>query len=379
MRKAKTKMLKTMSARAGVALGRTSRRRLLQTAAGLAVVAVTGAPRILRAAGSLQVLNWQGYGTDEAWALAHFEKATGIKVVHDYFNSEPEMITKLRTNPGAYDVVLTNCAWNGVASDEGLVEPIDTAAIKYYGDLDPLFRDSPLLVKEGKTYGLAWVWGMTAIAYSTDVFKQAPDTIEALWDARNEKRVALRDDGIEAVSFAAIATGQDMNHPKDLEKIKAKLLSLKPNIAALWSSEDEWNKLFSAKTFDLSAYWSGSAARSKTNYHLPVGYTVPKEGAIGWFDGLAIAAHAPNRAAAHQFINYMVDPDFYYEWATKVGAPASANNKANAKLPADDMGRQIHSNGSFKKRLQYMAPLSDAERQAYADLWTEVKTEYAKT
>ncbi len=89
-----------------------------------------GAPRIVRAEGKITVLNWQGYGTDEAWAVEAFKKATGIEVVHDYFNSEPEMITKLRTNPGAYDVVLTNSAWNGVASGEGLVQAIDTAQIK---------------------------------------------------------------------------------------------------------------------------------------------------------------------------------------------------------------------------------------------------------
>jgi hypothetical protein len=28
--------------------------------------------------------------------------------------------------------------------------------------------------------------------------------------------------------------------------------------------------------------------------------------------------------------------------------------------------------------LQYMAPLSDEERQSYSDLWTEVKAEFAK-
>jgi spermidine/putrescine transport system substrate-binding protein len=59
----------------------------------------------------IRVLNWKGYGTDEAWAVAAFEEATGHTVVHDYFNSEQEMLTKLRTNPGAYDVVLINSAF----------------------------------------------------------------------------------------------------------------------------------------------------------------------------------------------------------------------------------------------------------------------------
>ena len=62
-------------------------------------------------AGEVRVLNWQGYGTDEPWGLEMFEAATGHTVVHDHFNSEQEMMTKLRTSPGAYDVVLINSAF----------------------------------------------------------------------------------------------------------------------------------------------------------------------------------------------------------------------------------------------------------------------------
>jgi spermidine/putrescine transport system substrate-binding protein len=74
----------------------------------------------------------------------------------------------------------------------------------------------------------------------------------------------------------------------------------------------------------------------------------------------------------------MVDPAFYVQWATTVGAPASANTKANEQLPADDVGRQIHGDQSAIKRLQFMAPLTDEERQTFSDLWTEVKAEFAK-
>ncbi len=360
------------------ALGRSNRRQFLAGATALGVGAtVLGAPRIARAAGDVKVLNWQGYGTDEAWAVDAFHKATGNTVTHDYYNSESEMITKLRTNPGGYDVVLTNCAWNSLASKEGLIQPIDTAKIPNWGDLNPAFRDSALLNDGGKTYGVSWVWGITAIAYSTEVFKESPATLAKLWDPALKKKVALRDDGIEAVSFGAIMTGQDMNHPADLAKVKAKLLELKPNVALLWQSEDEWNKQFAAKAFDISVYWSGSALRSKTNFKLPVGYYIPQEGGIGWFDGLAVAKDAPNVDGANAFINYMVDPSFYVEWETKVGAPASANPKAMAALPDSDPAKAFYSDDAAVKRLQFMAPLTDKEKQDFSDLWTEVKTAFA--
>jgi spermidine/putrescine transport system substrate-binding protein len=359
-------------------LGRSNRRQFLAGATALGVGAtVLGAPRIARAAGDVKVLNWQGYGTDEAWSVDAFHKATGNTVTHDYYNSESEMITKMRTNPGGYDVVVTNCAWNNIASKEGLIQPLDPAKIPHWADLNPAFRDSPLLNDGGKPFGAAWVWGITAIAYSTDVFKESPATLATLWDAKLKKRVALRDDGIEAVSFGAIATGQDMNHPADLAKVKAKLLELKNNVALLWSSEDEWNKQFAAKAFDISVYWSGSALRSKTQFKLPVGYYVPKEGGIGWFDGLAVVKDSPNPDGAHAFIDWMIDPKFYVEWATKVGAPASANPKAMEALPDSDPSKTFYSDQEAIKRLQFMAPLSDEEKQKYSDLWAEVKTAFA--
>jgi spermidine/putrescine transport system substrate-binding protein len=190
--------------------------------------------------------------------------------------------------------------------------------------------------------------------------------------------VSVRDDAVEAVSYAAIATGQDMNHPADLDKVREKLRGLKPQIKTFWSSEDEWNKYFAANQFDVSIYWSGSAARSKTNSKLPVGFMIPKEGGIGWFDGLSIAADAPNPEGAAAFIDFMVDPAFYVRWATEVGAPASANAKANAQLPAGDMGREIHTDEAAIGRLTFMAPLSDEERASYQELWDEVKTYFTQ-
>jgi spermidine/putrescine transport system substrate-binding protein len=330
------------------------------------------------AAGELKVLNWQGYGTDEKWALEMFEKKTGLKVTHDYFNSEQEMLTKLRTSPGTYDVVLMNNIYVMEAQKEGLIQPIDTGKITNFADLTPQLRDSDRFVKDGKHWAVAWVWGVTSFAYNTDKIKEKPSSIEALWDPAHAGKVGWRDDALESIQLGALATGQDMNSPADLGKVKEKLLALKPQLKTFWSSEDEWNKYMAAGDYDIAVYWSGSAARSKKAFKLPVDFVVPKEGAIGWFDGLTVAANAPNAEGAHKFIDFMVSPEFYVKWDTDVGAPASANAKANAALPAEAMNRAVLGDPEVVKRLQWMAPLSDAQRQANQELWDSVKTEIAK-
>ncbi|BDA84389.1 spermidine/putrescine ABC transporter substrate-binding protein [Aureimonas sp. SA4125] len=352
-------------------------RRDIMAILGTGAVAATGLGGLsgpARAAGKITVLNWQGYGTDEAWALEIFKKETGIEVVSDYFNSEAEMLTKLRTNPGVYDVVLVNCARTRQAVSEGLLDPIDFAAFPNAKGLSPQLKDNPFIVVDGKTYGVAWVWGMNALAYREG--GAVPESYAALADPAFAGKVGLYDDAVTAIAVAALMTGQDMNDPKDLEAIKTQLKALKPNVKTIWSSEDQWNKAFSAGEFDLSIYWSGASVRSKRNFSLPVVFDVPKEGAIGWFDTLAIPATSENKDDAAKFINYMIDPVFYVEWATKIGAPASANEAAMEKLPADDLSRTVHD-PKFLASMTLMAPMEDDKRQAFNDLWQEVKAFYA--
>ena len=81
---------------------------------------------------------------------------------------------------------------------------------------------------------------------------------------------------------------------------------------------------------------------------------------------------------ALKFIDFMVSPDFYVKWGTDVGAPASANAKANAQLPEDDVNRKLLGDPEVVKRLQWMAPMSDEQKAKYQELWDEAKTYFAQ-
>lgn len=351
-----------------------SRRSFIATAGTATLAAGLLKPGRARAASSITVLNWQGYGTDEAWALEKFTADTGIEVVHDYFSSEAEMLTKLRTNPGVYDVVLVNSARIQQAAAEDLLLEIDLSKLPNAAGLSPELRDHANLMVDGKHYGAAWVWGITALAVREGIAK--PDSYAALADPAFAGRVALFDDAVTAVAIGALLTAQDMNNPADLTKVSDTLKTFKPNVKLLWSSEDQWNKSFAANETDLSVYWSGAAVRSRKNSNLPVDFVVPKEGGIGWLDSLTIPATSTNVDSAMQFINYMIDPTFYVEWATKIGAPASANAAAMEALPADDLNRKVHD-PAYLKTMVIQSALTDEVREGFNNLWQEVKAYYA--
>jgi spermidine/putrescine transport system substrate-binding protein len=340
----------------------------LTTTAAMAVLMAGSA-----LAADVHVLNWKGYGTDEAWAVEAFEKATGNKVINDYFNSEQEMLTKLRTNPGVYDVVMINAAFNDQATAEKLIQPIDPSKIPNYADIGAEKAKSPMLNHDAKVYGVPWVWGLTSIAVNDKAFEKTPTSIQVMWDETHKGKVVLRDDALEAVQFGAIATGQNINEIKDLDAVKAKLTSLMPQIRTFWSAENDWNQMVASNQIDVGTYWSGSASRAKKNFKLPVTFVVPEEGAVAWLDAFSIPVGSKNVEGAEAFINYMIDPKFYVEWDNKVGAPVSANTKAVAELPADSFNRVVLGDPKVAQRIQFQAPVSDADREKYLAMWQELK------
>ena len=170
-----------------------NRRSALAAMGGAAALGLVGLRA--RAAGEIKVLNWQGYGTDEKWALEMFEKKTGIKVVHDYFNSEQEMLTKLRTSPGTYDVVLMNNIYVMDAANEGLIQPIDTVEdLQLRRSHSVAARQRTL--REGRQalcHRLGVGPDLLRLQHGEDQ-RRSPDSIEALWDpdACRQGRLARR-------------------------------------------------------------------------------------------------------------------------------------------------------------------------------------------
>jgi len=322
-------------------------------------------------ADEIRVLNWQGYGTDLEWATTAFTEATGHTVVHEYFNSEQEALTKLRTNPGAYDVVIINSFFTPEVEKEGLLAVIDSTKISNIKNVAPDFLANAGLNAGGALHGVPWTWGLTSIAVNNADFPQAPGSLSVLWDPAWKGRVSIRDDANEAVQIGALATGQDINDIKDLQAVKDKLAALMPQIDTFWSSENDWNQFMAAGDLAVATYWSGSAGRSISK-GLDITFVVPEEGVIGWLDGLSIPETSTKKDAAHAFVDWMINPEFYVKWAAE-GAPASANMAAAAALPEDDFNRMVLGDPAVVAKVQFMLPMTEETRAAYLALWQELK------
>lgn len=320
---------------------------------------------------TLVVVNWKEYGSDDEKVIKEFEEKCSCNVVHQYMASEPELLTKIRTDGSdKIDVILPNASILPKAVEEGLLEKIDTSKLKNYQYLDKTFTSLPENSKDGDTYAIPWVWGSTAIGYNSDVITEDINSIDILWNETYKGKITFRDDYNDAIMTAALKLGQDPNNPSDLEAIKKELIEQKGLNQTYWKTGDQFSKLFANNQISLGLFWSGQAAAMKNDGH-PIKYVIPKEGAIGWVDNWAIVKGTNNKDIALQFIDFMISKEFQYNWA-KAGGPAPANTKAIEELDPEYV-KEMGLDNETISRLHFISYHTDEQKKKWNELWQEVK------
>ncbi len=349
----------------------------LSAAIGLSTVACGGADKKEDAEGEktkLYVVNWKDYASDDEELMAAFEEEYNCEIVNTYMESEESLLTMLKTaNDGEIDVCLPNCSILPAAIEGGYLKQIDTSKIENFDNLYERFKTQEECVgQDGNMYAVPFVWGSTAIAYSTELVAEAPTSLNALFSEEYKGQIAFRDDYNDAVMAAAIVTGQDPTVPDqlDLDVIKDKLIEQKALNKTYWQTGDEFSKLFVSGQTALGLMWSGQTASMKQEGE-PIAFTVPEDGAIGWVDNWGIAAGTKNEDLAYAFINYMLSEDVQYTWASK-GGPAPANEDAAAKIDPE-YAKSCGMDEESLNRLYFMVYLDDATKESWSELWTEVK------
>ena len=113
----------------------------------------------------------------------------------------------------------------------------------------------------------------------------------------------------------ALLLGQDMNNISDMEAIKAKLKTLRPNLLKFWKSGAELSSLFATEEVWISDFWRGRVNNLSKEGH-PIKYTQPKEGSVVWVDAMDIPKDARHRRAAEAFIDFALSKEVHTNFVT---------------------------------------------------------------
>jgi len=357
-------------------------------AAGAALAAVTTFALPAAAEGDLHFYNWSDYIAEDT--IANFEAKTGINVTYDVFDSNEVLEAKLLAGSTGYDLVVPTGIFLERQIRAGIFQPLDKTKIPNLANMNPNLMGYLAQLDPGNEHAAIYMWGTTGIGMNVDMVKErlgedAPlDSYDIVFKPEYLSKLAdcgvhVLDAPTELLPIALNYLGLDPNSSDraDFDKVEALLMPIRPYITKFHSSE--YVNALANGDICLAIGWSGDVLQAadraaEADNGVTVTYVIPKEGTLMWFDSLAIPADAPNPDAAHQMINYLLEPEVTASISNYV-AYANANDAAKPFMDPEILNDpRIYPSDEVLARLFPDRASTQAVDRLRTRLWNKFKT-----
>ncbi|WP_322997354.1 polyamine ABC transporter substrate-binding protein [Castellaniella sp.] len=354
----------------------------------LAATALIAAGSVHAQDSVVNVYNWAEYTAPDT--LSGFEKATGIKIRYDVYDTNDTLQAKLLTGKSGYDVVVPSTHYAARQVQGGLFQKLDRSKIPNWKNLDPDLMALVATVDPGNQYLVPWGYGTNGLGYNVTQVQDimGPDAPLNSWDMlfKPENAAKLQSCGISVLDEAAQVfpaalhyLGKDPNssEPKDYEAAFELLQSIRPYIRQFSSSGyiDELASGGLCMVYGFSGDVMIAAARAReAGKTYAIEYYIPQGGAPVWFDTMAIPKSAEHVDAAHAFINYIETPEVHAAITNTMFYP-NANQAARefvVKEVADNP--MIYPSPEVARTLFVIQPQPMNILRLQTKLWAQLKT-----
>lgn len=356
---------------------------------GLGIIAAVLMTTTAQAQEKLHVYNWSDYIAQDT--IANFEKATGIKVTYDVYDSNEVLEAKLLAGRSGYDLAFPSAQpFAARLMRAKLYQPFDLSKLPNYSNLDSTILKTLTGIDPKNNHLLPYMWGTTGIAYNKDkveaiLGKDMPlDTWSLVFDPEITKKlsscgVALMDDALEVFVAARIYKGlpTDTYSKNAIQEAVDVVNAVRPNIRYFHNSQtvnDIANGDICVAMGFSGDLLQGQARAKEAGNGVNVEYIVPREGAVLFTDVAVIPADAKNVDAAHKFMNYLMEPNVIAEISNYV-AYANANTKATPLVDEEIRNNPgIYPAAATREKLMVFTTPTDREARDLTRAWTRAKT-----
>jgi putrescine transport system substrate-binding protein len=335
----------------------------------------------------LNVYNWSDYIDPQV--IEDFQKETGITVRYDVFDSNEVLETKLLTGNSGYDVVVPSAYFLERQIKAGVFRKLDKSRLPNLANLDPELAGRAAGHDPGNEHGVVYMWGTTGIGYDAGkvraIMPDAPvDSWRLVFDPAviskfKDCGVSVLEDPTDMVGTVLLYLGKDPNSEseEDLKLAEQALLAIRPYVRQITSAQ--YIDGLANGELCIAVGYSGDVLQARdraaeAGKPVDIRFSIPKEGALMWFDTLAIPADAKHPGNAHLFIDYLLRPEVAARNSDFVNY-ANANAKATALVNEElrnDPG--IYPTPETKARLQPNLSKSAEFTRLLNRAWTRFTT-----
>ncbi|WP_158965718.1 polyamine ABC transporter substrate-binding protein [Chachezhania sediminis] len=336
----------------------------------------------------VRVYNWSDY-IDES-LLEKFQQETGINLIYDVFDSNEVLETKMLAGGSGYDVVVPTGSFLERQIQAGAFQKLDMSKLPNIGNMWDEVSERTATYDPGNEYSINYMWGTTGIGANEAKVKEvlgddAPlDSLDLVFNPANMEKLAscgvyFLDAPTEMIPAALKYIGEDPNShdPDVIAKVEPVLAAVRPYVAKFNSSE-YINGLANGEIC-VAFGWSGDILQARdraaeADNGVEIVYNAPKEGALMWFDQMAIPVDAPNPDGALKFLNFIMDPE---NMAAASNYVYYANgNKASQEFLIEDVigDPAVYPDEATMANLYTVTAYDPKVQRTVTRMWTKIKS-----
>lgn len=330
-----------------------------------------------RQACSINVFTWSGLFDTQY--IRRFEEKTGIKVNLSYYESNEELLVKLRATQGrGYDLIVPGDYAVDILRRENLLQKLDKNKLNFINRLNPVLLGH--YFDPENNYCIPFEWAVFGLGIDKNYFKSSmrscitwrfafdPVCIPGSLVMVNDPLVAL-----PLVALYLFGSTKNIDCAK-LNAIKQVLLKQRSYVQVYADFRPDY--LLSTKNVPLAVASSSYIWRSMREYE-HIDFVVPSQGSLVTIEHLALPAASIKQDLVYQFINFMYEPaTVLHQFNTFAFLPATGDILEQVTVPEAmqkllTLSRQQFARFDFFTYDMFESPIT---AQTLQDLWITVKS-----
>ncbi len=320
---------------------------------------------------SLNIFTWGDILDPEV--ISEFEHSTQIKVNLYFYNSNEEMMVKLKNSKNSgYDLIIPSDYSVKQLIEEGLLKKIDKEKLHFLPRINPQLLNHPF--DPDNLYSIPFEWEIFGLGIDKDFFSKQP--VDPSWNLifKNESlnyRIAMPNDPIQTFILSAIylfGTTENLSL-SNLEEMTQLFIRQKKNVEAYADARADY--FLSTRNSAVAVASSSYICRAMRKSSF-IQFLIPKEGTAITIENFCIPQNSSKENSIYQLINFLYSRESMRKHFEKYATfPAVTDATEGLAL-----SRELHDLILMKKlnwdRLHFISIFAD--QSDIRNSWAEVKS-----
>ncbi|WP_280536243.1 extracellular solute-binding protein [Halopenitus sp. POP-27] len=356
-----------------------SRRRFVQAAGAVGTAAVAGC---LGGGGTteLNVLTWEGYGTDAI--VDTFESEHDATVNISLLSSDPEGLNILQSGGTEdYDLLTLNNTWAARHAEAGTIEPLSPddfpAMDNFLSEFQWPFSSFEY---DEEMYALPTRWGWDTLTVNTDQVEEGHyDSYEVLWTGGPDGQYTDRMGIMDWPTWNIPKIAQTLGYPpfeqtdEQLDDVFDHLVQMFDQFNAIYSGTSAIRQAFLQEDIVISPVGNFTMSELRAEGNDWVNVVLPEQGGMQWTEGMCLVENPTDRELAIDFMNTVISPEGQRSIAWEPAAKSPpVNTEAFDLFSADEQEALMFTDEGFDAAERIANQTTPYEFSSMTDQWTDM-------